>query len=143
MREFCIALLAGWGVGALGGAVGTAQVDKAPATKAQAVKRAAPTTKARPRAVAPAATAFSIPDCPLPSAAIGSLSLPELSGSGPLLAPPYSPFPQHWPEEHHWLPRPTPPGPISPVPEPGAWAMMIGGFGLVGMSMRARRVSHA
>jgi hypothetical protein len=33
------------------------------------------------------------------------------------------------------------PAPTNPVPEPATWAMMIGGFGLVGASMRRRKVS--
>ena len=31
------------------------------------------------------------------------------------------------------------PGTVAPVPEPTSWAMMLGGFGLVGGAMRARR----
>jgi len=31
--------------------------------------------------------------------------------------------------------------PVSPVPEPATWAMLIGGFGLVGAAMRRRRRS--
>lgn len=30
---------------------------------------------------------------------------------------------------------------VAPVPEPGSWALMIGGFGLVGAAMRRRRVT--
>lgn len=33
------------------------------------------------------------------------------------------------------------PAPTNPVPEPATWAMMISGFGLVGASMRRRKVS--
>lgn len=32
----------------------------------------------------------------------------------------------------------TPPEPAAPVPEPATWAMMIGGFGLIGTAMRRR-----
>ena len=34
-------------------------------------------------------------------------------------------------------------GATSPVPEPAAWGMMIGGFGLAGMAVRRRRVDVA
>jgi hypothetical protein len=32
---------------------------------------------------------------------------------------------------------------ITPVPEPASWAMMIGGFAIVGAAMRRRRTSIA
>jgi len=34
---------------------------------------------------------------------------------------------------------PVPPPPSSPAPEPASWAMMVGGFGIIGAAMRARR----
>jgi hypothetical protein len=39
--------------------------------------------------------------------------------------------------DHEWDAAP----PSSDVPEPASWAMMIGGFGLVGAAMRRRRVA--
>ncbi|MCS6986322.1 MAG: PEPxxWA-CTERM sorting domain-containing protein [Sphingomonadaceae bacterium] len=33
--------------------------------------------------------------------------------------------------------------PINPIPEPAAWALMIAGFGLVGMAARRRRLAVA
>jgi hypothetical protein len=40
-----------------------------------------------------------------------------------------------------WPPQTNPPGsgPLSPIPEPQAWLMMIGGFAAIGASLRARR----
>ena len=32
-------------------------------------------------------------------------------------------------------------GPVAPIPEPAMWAMMIGGFGMVGGAMRRRRTT--
>jgi hypothetical protein len=34
-------------------------------------------------------------------------------------------------------------GGVAPVPEPASWAMMVGGFGLIGGAMRRRRVTLA
>ncbi|MCS6986330.1 MAG: PEPxxWA-CTERM sorting domain-containing protein [Sphingomonadaceae bacterium] len=38
--------------------------------------------------------------------------------------------------------RPPNPAP-GVIPEPGAWALMIAGFGLVGWAARRRRLVHA
>jgi len=32
---------------------------------------------------------------------------------------------------------------IDPLPEPGSWALMLGGFGMVGFALRRRRRSLA
>jgi len=45
-------------------------------------------------------------------------------------------------ENHHiWFNADLVPVPPSGVPEPASWAMMVGGFGLIGAAMRRRRTS--
>lgn len=53
---------------------------------------------------------------------------------------PHQPGDPPWPGR--WPPRTlTPDSPLSPVPEPRTWLMMIAGFAVIGASLRAQRAS--
>lgn len=131
LRDFCVALLAGsMGVG------GTVAVQKArpvvqkkaPAKPSKVVK----TTPAAPRAPA-VATPSPMLDCPMPSAGdVPMVDLPTLGMStGPTT---YSNG--VWVHDGGggvWG------GPGAAVPEPTGWAMLVAGFGFVGLSLRRRR----
>jgi hypothetical protein len=68
---------------------------------------------------------------PLPPALDGGgATLPDLIAIAPT-TPPVSTVPV------------MPPDPAAPVPEPSSWAMMLGGFGAVGMLIRRRRARRA
>jgi len=60
----------------------------------------------------------------------GGASLPDLIAIAPT-TPPISTVPV------------MPPGPAAPVPELSSWAMMLGGFGAVGLLIRRRRARRA
>lgn len=137
MREWCIALLAG----AVAGGGGTIAVQQTrPAVERKAAKPAPKT--ARPAAKTSAALPARAPvifDCPMPSAAlspagigaIASTSFPATAGFPPLSG-------GLWDGGGVFLPLPTPP---PSVPEPAQWALLVTGFGLIGLALR-RSVSR-
>lgn len=143
-KEFCMLLLAG-GIGA-GSVVG---VQQATPVVQKAVAKKAPVAKSfKPASVAPAQA--QINDCPsLISPVGGSLAdlmpmaslesrLPDAIGYGAGPATGFGPM----------LPGGGGGGggggesgtailpPVPSVPEPGSWAMMLGGFGLIGLALR-------
>ncbi len=144
LKEICTLLLAG-GVGA-GSVVAVQEVRPRP----KAEKR----TAAKPRPAVAAASRPALNDCPV----LGGALVPEFNASLPPSGDPgVSSFPS---VAGHglWVPGgaggggsllpprpggptivvpPTPP-PSAPIPEPAAWAMMISGFGLVGVAARLR-----
>lgn len=116
------------------GAGGTVAVQKA--TKPKPVKvRAAKASEPAPRP--PALPAPSLYDCPTPS--LDFMPMGSIAESGSDLA---SQAPIHTGHYNDWLPYRATVGaaPAPGVPEPGTWAMMIGGFGLVGLGMRRKAV---
>lgn len=134
-RELCALLLAG-GMGAT--SVVAVQKTKPAVAKASAkpkgerVRTASRPRVARPEPAAPA----PILDCPLVgspfSAEPNPLALPALPpvdlGGGTWAQPPGV-----------WgggSALPSPPTSLPVVPEPGRWAMLLSGFGLVGLSLR-------
>jgi hypothetical protein len=142
LKEICAMILAG-GVGA-GSVVAVQEAKPKPRVerKAPAVKKASarPAPRSRiddcPTLVAPLGGALvpSLADAPLPpqlqpfgvapTDSFAGLLPPGSSGgggSGGIVAP---------------LEPPPPPGGI--IPEPAAWAMMVSGFGLVGVALRIR-----
>lgn len=144
LKEFCVLLLAG-GVGA--GSVVTVQKVAKPQVAA-----ARPKPRPKPaRAAAPPRPA--LPDCPATIAPLGVGSLPEFAQSFPQGLPSPLPVPPEAglrPGIGGGLVLPgggggsggvlLPPPPVGPaVPEPAAWAMMISGFGLVGLALRMGR----
>lgn len=136
IREFCIALLGG-AVGVTG-TVGTTHVVKPKKAVVKHVKK--PARQAPPPAPV-------IPDCPTPSISMGAMSVPggayqlgEISDglgiirqsfAGPILDYFVVPGPGE-------VPLGPPPG--ATVPEPATWAMLIAGFGMIGLSARRRTV---
>lgn len=149
LREFCTLLLAG-GMGA--GSVVAVQEVKPRITKARAVPKAKP---AAARPAAPPARPFqaegsSLEDCPiyapLPGSPLANLGLPAnpqpdlgggLLGVGPGLGGGAGGIGGGG--GGGGLPGPAPgPGPGGVVPEPAAWAMMVSGFGLIGVALRRR-----
>jgi hypothetical protein len=146
MKEFCALLLAG-GMGA--GSVVAVQQARPAASKPKA--SAAKTQKAAPRRTHTA----QLNDCPVlaESPGLGILSpiippedSPLLDGGRPgagmaLLPSPGPGFPGGIGGGGGFLPLtpPSPPGGpgiSAPIPEPISWAMMVAGFGLVGLSLR-------
>ncbi len=136
-------LLLGAGLGA-GGVTVTHKVTDAPkrvSAKVQGkrVAKTAPASGAH-RAV-PASP--SILDCPAPAPSLG----PGVWASVPALADPprlSAEGPPSWPGGGGGILPPSPPTPSPPaVPEPGAWAMLVAGFGLVAVSLRRKRNEQA
>lgn len=133
MREFCVALLAGT-VGVGGGVV----VEKA--TTKPVVARKAPARTPQVRAPQAAPSSSLLRDCPLPSAVIGDLGggvsalsdIPGWSGLPPIAG-------QQW--DGGWIGAPFQPPEIPAIPEPEGWAMLVSGFGLIGMACRRKRTS--
>jgi hypothetical protein len=129
-----------------GAGVGTGVV--APAVKKQVSAKATAKPKgervrtaSRPRVVSPepARPAPRIIDCPVigspyglepPAIALPMIPPPVLGSGTPVATPGVWGV---WP-----APTPAPPNFPGAVPEPGAWMLWIGGFGLVGMSVRRR-----
>lgn len=146
LRDFCIALLAG-----SMGAGGTVAVQHAPKTK-KVVARPAPKRIAPRPTPAPAAPS-RILDCPLPPAdPFGAGVVEPFAGAAPSTpvffpAAGFPPIPPVVPGGGGVLPPVTPPPTFPPavpgVPEPAAWAMLIAGFGLVGMAARRPRETPA
>jgi hypothetical protein len=112
------------------------KIAKAHVAKAQGKPKL---SVSRPRVVrpepAPSASPVSIPDCPIPG-------VPAPDGSLEYrLEPMWS---EPWPQGSFATAQPPIGGgflpPIAPrVPEPGAWVMLIAGFGFVGLSLRKRK----
>jgi hypothetical protein len=130
---FCVLL---FGAGSVT-TVAVQEARKAPAAKAS---KPAPAAKARPASVKPRAQLPREPHCiqVWPSVVVPDLRPIEITpfgqGATPLLAL------SEGPGGAILLP---PPGPTIPpalpaIPEPDAWAMLIAGFGLVGLAMRRR-----
>ena len=69
------------------------------------------------------------------------------SQAGPMLQPPPEDWPANWPDPFESAEQPpsieTPTivaaPPVTPVPEPSTWAMLLTGFALVGCAIRGRR----
>ena len=130
-RELCIMLLGG-SLG-VGGAVGVQKVspgrETVRAKQGQPEARAA--GRARPVRVTPAPAAPVMLDCPAP---------------GPFTAEPVplAPIPGLEPGGGGGTPWPPPPGggggnPAAPsIPEPAQWALLLAGFGLVGVAARRK-----
>jgi hypothetical protein len=73
-----------------------------------------------------------LPPTDLPGGTAGAADLASGGGDGTTPPSPPGPVPPSWP---------APPGapPAAPaVPEPAGWAMLLAGFGLVGLSLRRR-----
>lgn len=139
-KAWC-ALVLGTGLGA-GGAVAVQQ-KAADKTRASAIK-----AKARPTRPATSPSRASLPDCPLPS----GLALPDYLLALPVLpsSPMFLDAPPRLPggaAAGGGLTPPPPPAAIAPkppagaVPEPAAWAMLVAGLGLVGLSLRRTRMA--
>lgn len=148
LKEFCALLLAG-GMGA-GSVVAVQEVKP----RTQQVRQA---PKAKPPAKRPAAQAArpfqaegsNLDDCPvfapLPGSVLANLGVP----SNPQIDLASVPLPGGGGGGGGiWLPGPGPGGPdpfppggggSAPIPEPAAWAMMVSGFGLIGLALRAGR----
>lgn len=146
LKEFCVLLLAG-GMGA--GSVVAVQKVKAPERReARAPKAARPA--ARPAAARPRP---KLPDCPVIVAPLGHGLLPDmpnvtalgrplppsLPGTGqPPLVVPDDPGPGTL-IGPVIAPRPIPTPPVTgAIPEAATWAMMVSGFGLIGLALRRR-----
>jgi hypothetical protein len=141
LKEICVLLLAG-GVGA--GSVVTVQA-------AQKAKPVAARPKPRPVAARPAPPRPALEDCPALVAPLGSGLLPDVASSLPLgqAVEPGGSVAVLSPGLGDGLVVPPgggsggiilPPPPVGPsVPEPAAWAMMLSGFGLVGVALRMGR----
>lgn len=107
--------------------------------KGEPGKAAAPRAVVDRAPVRPAAPTVIL-DCPMPS-------VPAIDGSLEYrLEPAWS---QPWPHGSYAVAQPPIGGgsgffpPVAPrVPEPGAWVMLIAGFGLVGLSLRKRGTEH-
>ncbi len=137
------ALLLGGAIG-VGGTVAVPKVKKVSARQEVAKPKGERALAAsRPRVVRPEpAQPAPILDCPL----IGSPFAAEPNPIAlPMIPPPPlgsgtfdGPIPNVWGGGSALLPPPNFPG---AVPEPDAWALWIGGFGLVGLSFRRRRVA--
>lgn len=138
-KEICAILLAG-SMGA--GSVVAVQKVKTVSAKAAAKPKGGQSARApRPRAIertTPGPAAPRILDCPVGSpfsAEPNPFVLPDLMPpgfGGNIVGAPFAPV--------VWggggLAPVTPPPPM--IAEPGAWAMMIAGFGFVGLSLRRR-----
>lgn len=150
LKEFCALLLAG-GMGA--GSVVTVQAVKAPSQReARAAK-----PKPRPKQVA-ARPRPKLPDCPVVVAPLGHGLLPEFAEAAPLgrpmlapqlptgeVAPAVGPGPALLPPVSAPItiqPLPAPPV-TGAIPEASTWAMMVAGFGLIGLALRRREQAEA
>lgn len=127
-KTWCAALL---GVSLGGGAVHTAHTVKSKRPAAvRSVKHVA-----RPARPAPAnPIVFDCPPAPWSDAMSGPVGSLSQSSSLSAGAGVYALSPGVGGGWSHRSPVVTPP--TSPIPEPGAWAMLVAGFGLVGLSMR-------
>lgn len=78
-----------------------------------------------------------------PSGSIGSpAGLGPGGGAGGIFSPPFgSTAPERVPSASHPPPLPPIGGPVPAVPEPGTWALLCVGFGLLSAAMRRRRRS--
>lgn len=147
-KEICALLLAG-GLGA--GSVVTVQQVKSPVTKSRAAK------PVKHKVSTPARSAPSaLSDCPAYATMLGGapgplaplavlepndvgLATPVSSDGGiPMLVSPVVLPPAGGGGGSGNFFPPAPPIPVTPgaVPQPAAWAMMVTGFGLVGLSLR-------
>lgn len=141
LKTLC-ALFMGGALG-VGGTVVTQQAAPKPAISKPATgKKALQVRPDRPvvkRSLTPAAPPILF-DCALPSASIGGLPI----GSIPT-ASPRSPRPLlsggYWDGDDGFPLWPSSPNipPVTEVPEPASWAMLVAGFGLVGFAARKAR----
>ncbi|MFA5580533.1 MAG: PEPxxWA-CTERM sorting domain-containing protein [Paracoccaceae bacterium] len=133
-------IIAGIAVGG-GGTIATKAVNDHLNAKKAAVTKPRPAKARKAPAPRPLAlpSAALLSDCPLPSAGINPFAdmAPEFSGSTwPALT-----LSGVRPVEGGWFRTPMNQPPTLPaVPEPDAWAMMITGFGLIGLACRRRPV---
>jgi hypothetical protein len=144
LKEFCTLLLAG-GMGA--GSVVAVQQVQPPRTQ-----QARPAPKAKPASVAARQAAARIDDCPiyapLPGSVLANLGMPE----NPQIAFGGTTLPRpgggggggfEFPGLGGVDPFPPGGGGTAPIPEPAAWAMMVSGFGLIGLALRSGRSDQA
>lgn len=145
VAKICALLLGG----ATAGSLTTIAVVERPAVvkakpKPAKKKPVRPATPRRHAIKLPPKGAVVILDCPTPS------TQTALPNEFPSLTPPESdgsqPSPGWWPPSvmpptggGPWIFPGVPDVSIPPIPEPTAWAMLVAGFGLVGLSMRGAR----
>ena len=90
----------------------------------------------------PPASPPRILDCPAPSPSLGPGAWAPPVASAPSLPPadamPWRPLPPFGPPGGGGGIAPPPPGFPPAVPEPGTWATLLAGFGLVGLSLRRK-----
>jgi hypothetical protein len=149
LKEFCTLLLAG-GLGA--GSVVGVQAVKAPSVREARVAK--PKPRPRPAAARPKP---KLPDCPVVVPPLGTGLFPDLAEAGPIGRPMAAPLPRLGELPGVGAPRPALP-PISvptnvqplpappvtgAVPDAATWAMMVAGFGLIGMALRRRERATA
>ena len=149
LKDIC-ALLAAGSMGA-GSVVAVQQVKPKPVvTKAKPAPAKARVAKARPASPRPApSTGTTILDCPTPGLTGSPWSAEPTSALED--APTWERFIRTGGDGPGWaepvgvilLPPPSiPEVPTDPgaIPEPGAWAMVIAGFGVVGAMFRRERI---
>lgn len=152
VKEICALLLAG----SMGAGSVVAVQQARPAVKR--VKAAKPVPKPRlAQATRPAHTS-ALADCPTVAALSGGV--PQLSAIPPFETSGMGAFTGGGASASASLPggglgippvlgggsgggQILPPGPAPAVPEPAAWAMMVSGFGLIGLAMRRTRGTRA
>lgn len=153
----------GGGAGSGGGSGGGSQPAASTPTPVETPTPSAtptPTETATPApATEPAATTAPTTDGGVSSPAQGAGTDPTLpidiayqppSQAGPMLQPPPDDWPTAWPDPFETSEPPpstevpaTTADPVTPVPEPSTWAMLLLGFALVGRAVRGKRTGRA